>query len=151
MLMNEWHCVDQLQINQSIIFCNTAQRVELLAKKITDLGYSSFYIHSRMNQQHRNRVFHDFRLGRGRNLVCSGTHFLYHLFTYPVITSSCGSLFKVTDCYLRACWHLWVIGSVKKVSSAKFTQQILTLWLMSEPLNGQVWLKKVLINNWANK
>ena len=37
------------------------QRVELLAKKITDLGYSCFYIHARMNQEHRNRVFHDFR------------------------------------------------------------------------------------------
>jgi ATP-dependent RNA helicase DDX6/DHH1 len=62
----------QLQINQSIIFCNSTQRVELLAKKITELGYSCFYIHSKMNQQHRNRVFHDFRQGLGRNLVCSG-------------------------------------------------------------------------------
>ena len=61
----------QLQINQSIIFCNSTQRVELLAKKITELGYSCFYIHARMDQQHRNRVFHDFRQGLGRNLVCS--------------------------------------------------------------------------------
>ncbi|CAE1255531.1 DDX6 [Acanthosepion pharaonis] len=69
------HCLNtlfsKLQINQSIIFCNTAQRVELLAKKITELGYSCFYIHSKMNQQHRNRVFHDFRQGLCRNLVCS--------------------------------------------------------------------------------
>lgn len=69
------HCLNtlfsKLQINQSIIFCNTAQRVELLAKKITELGYSCFYIHAKMNQQYRNRVFHDFRQGRGRNLVCS--------------------------------------------------------------------------------
>lgn len=62
----------QLQINQSIIFCNSTQRVELLAKKITELGYSCFYIHAKMDQQHRNRVFHDFRQGLGRNLVCSG-------------------------------------------------------------------------------
>ena len=62
----------QLQINQSIIFCNSTQRVELLAKKITELGYSCFYIHAKMNQQHRNRVFHDFRQGLCRNLVCSG-------------------------------------------------------------------------------
>ena len=76
------HCLNtlfsKLQINQSIIFCNSTQvrfwtpsklaesshnfqRVELLAKKITDLGYSCFYIHARMNQEHRNRVFHDFR------------------------------------------------------------------------------------------
>ena len=62
----------QLQINQSIIFCNSVQRVELLAKKITDVGYSCYYIHARMSQPHRNRVFHDFRNGACRNLVCSG-------------------------------------------------------------------------------
>ena len=60
-----------MQINQSIIFCNSTQRVELLAKKITELGYSCYYIHARMAQAHRNRVFHDFRAGLCRNLVCS--------------------------------------------------------------------------------
>lgn len=62
----------QLQINQSIIFCNSTNRVELLAKKITELGYSCFYSHAKMLQAHRNRVFHDFRNGVCRNLVCSG-------------------------------------------------------------------------------
>jgi superfamily II DNA/RNA helicase len=37
------HCLNtlfkKLQINQSIIFCNSTNRVELLAKKITELGY----------------------------------------------------------------------------------------------------------------
>ncbi|KAB0406084.1 hypothetical protein E2I00_019205 [Balaenoptera physalus] len=61
----------QLQINQSIIFCNSSQRVELLAKKISQLGYSCFYIHAKMRQEHRNRVFHDFRNGLCRNLVCT--------------------------------------------------------------------------------
>ncbi|KAI6214418.1 RNA helicase [Aphelenchoides besseyi] len=69
------HCLNtlfrKLQINQAIIFCNSTQRVELLAKKITELGYSCYYIHSKMAQQHRNRVFHDFRQGNCRNLVCS--------------------------------------------------------------------------------
>ncbi|KHN80256.1 ATP-dependent RNA helicase cgh-1 [Toxocara canis] len=69
------HCLNtlfrKLQINQSIIFCNSTQRVELLAKKITEIGYSCYYIHSRMAQNHRNRVFHDFRQGNCRNLVCS--------------------------------------------------------------------------------
>ncbi|XP_046854118.1 DEAD-box ATP-dependent RNA helicase 8-like [Xenia sp. Carnegie-2017] len=69
------HCLNtlfsKLQINQSIIFCNSVQRVELLARRITDLGYSCFYIHSKMPQPHRNRVFHDFRKGECRNLVCS--------------------------------------------------------------------------------
>ena len=61
----------KLQINQSIIFGNSPQRVELLAKKITELGYSCYYIHAKMAQAHRNRVFHDFRAGPCRNLVCS--------------------------------------------------------------------------------
>lgn len=69
------HCLNtlfsKLQICQSIIFCSSAQRVELLAKKITQLGYSCYYIHSRMSQQDRNRVFHDFRNGCCRNLVCT--------------------------------------------------------------------------------
>ncbi|KAG0643481.1 P-loop containing nucleoside triphosphate hydrolase protein [Tuber brumale] len=69
------HCLNtlfsKLQINQSIIFCNSTNRVELLAKKITELGYSCFYSHAKMLQNHRNRVFHDFRGGVCRNLVCS--------------------------------------------------------------------------------
>ncbi|ODM96281.1 putative ATP-dependent RNA helicase me31b [Orchesella cincta] len=69
------HCLNtlfsKLEINQSIIFCNSTQRVELLAKKITELGYACYYIHARMNQADRNRVFHDFRKGHCRNLVCS--------------------------------------------------------------------------------
>lgn len=69
------HCLNtlfsKLKINQSIIFCNSTQRVELLAKKISQLGYSCFYIHAKMHQDHRNRVFHDFRKGACRNLVCS--------------------------------------------------------------------------------
>ena len=69
------HCLNtlfsKLQINQSIIFCNSTNRVELLAKKITELGYSCFYSHAKMLQSHRSRVFHDFRQGACRNLVCS--------------------------------------------------------------------------------
>eukprot|EP01059_Diplonema_ambulator_P021889 TRINITY_DN363_c1_g1_i1.p2 TRINITY_DN363_c1_g1~~TRINITY_DN363_c1_g1_i1.p2 ORF type:complete len:422 (+),score=224.84 TRINITY_DN363_c1_g1_i1:49-1266(+) len=69
------HCLytlfKRLQINQSIIFCNSVNRVELLARKITEFGSSCFYIHAKMLQAHRNRVFHDFRQGGCRNLVCS--------------------------------------------------------------------------------
>ena len=72
--LNICHLDVVFQINQSIIFCNSTQRVELLAKKITELGYSCYYIHARMAQAHRNRVFHDFRAGLCRNLVCSGNH-----------------------------------------------------------------------------
>eukprot|EP00158_Paraphelidium_tribonemae_P007893 Partr_v1_DN28388_c2_g1_i5_m79109 putative ATPdependent RNA helicase len=69
------HCLNtlfsKLQINQSIIFCNSTQRVELLARKITELGYSCFFIHARMPQHQRNRIFHEFRSGKCRNLVCT--------------------------------------------------------------------------------
>jgi ATP-dependent RNA helicase DDX6/DHH1 len=69
------HCLNtlfsKLEINQSIIFCNSVNRVELLAKKITELGYSCFYIHAKMLQAHRNRVFHEFRNGATRHLVSS--------------------------------------------------------------------------------
>jgi ATP-dependent RNA helicase DDX6/DHH1 len=34
---------NKLQINQSIIFCNSSNRVELLAKKLTDLGPFNFF------------------------------------------------------------------------------------------------------------
>eukprot|EP01097_Dermamoeba_algensis_P009594 TRINITY_DN6809_c0_g1_i1.p1 TRINITY_DN6809_c0_g1~~TRINITY_DN6809_c0_g1_i1.p1 ORF type:complete len:451 (-),score=106.70 TRINITY_DN6809_c0_g1_i1:260-1612(-) len=69
------HCLNtlfsKLQINQAIIFCNSVKRVELLARKITELGYSCYYIHAKMQQGHRNRVFHDFRNGACRCLVSS--------------------------------------------------------------------------------
>ncbi|KMZ62831.1 putative ATP-dependent RNA helicase [Zostera marina] len=61
----------KLQINQSVIFCNSVNRVELLAKRITEFGFSCFFIHSKMIQDHRNRVFHQFRNGHCRNLVCT--------------------------------------------------------------------------------
>ena len=61
----------KLEVNQSIIFCNSVARVELLAKKIIDLGYSCFYIHSHMPQEDRNRVFHNFTRGAARHLVCT--------------------------------------------------------------------------------
>eukprot|EP01130_Rhizamoeba_saxonica_P017822 TRINITY_DN8737_c0_g2_i1.p1 TRINITY_DN8737_c0_g2~~TRINITY_DN8737_c0_g2_i1.p1 ORF type:complete len:415 (-),score=88.98 TRINITY_DN8737_c0_g2_i1:49-1293(-) len=69
------HCLytlfKKLDINQSMIFCNSVNRVQLLAHRITQLGFSCFYIHARMQQSHRNRVFHDFRNHRCRNLVSS--------------------------------------------------------------------------------
>lgn len=69
------HCLNtlfsKLQVRQAVIFCNSVARVELLAQKIVGLGYSCFFIHSRMNQHHRNRVFHDFRNGACRCLVAS--------------------------------------------------------------------------------
>ncbi|KAL0209627.1 hypothetical protein RCL1_008465 [Eukaryota sp. TZLM3-RCL] len=69
------HCLytlfKKLDINQSIIFCNSVNRVKHLAMKITELGFSCYYIHSQMDQSERNQVFQNFRNGHCRNLVCS--------------------------------------------------------------------------------
>jgi ATP-dependent RNA helicase DDX6/DHH1 len=69
------HCLNtlfsKLNINQAIIFCNSTLRVELLAKKIIEASYSCYYIHARMSQWDRNKVFHNFRSGNGRCLVSS--------------------------------------------------------------------------------
>lgn len=71
------HClftlIKKLKVNQCIIFCRSMNRVELLARKITKLGFSCFYIHSKMTQSDRNRVFHEFREGKQkcRFLICT--------------------------------------------------------------------------------
>jgi len=71
------HClftlIKKLEVNQCIIFCRSMNRVELLARKITKLGFSCFYIHSKMTQNDRNRVFHQFREGKQkcRFLICT--------------------------------------------------------------------------------
>ena len=59
----------KLEINQAIIFCNTTKRVKLLAKKVFEMGMSCFFIHAAMDQQERNKVFHDFRNNACRCLV----------------------------------------------------------------------------------
>lgn len=43
----------------------------MLAKKIVELGYACYYIHAKMTQYDRNKVFHNFRNGNGRCLVSS--------------------------------------------------------------------------------
>ena len=71
------HCLNtlfsKLQINQSMIFCNSVNRVELLSlRKLRGAWlFVLFYIHAKMQQNDRNKVFHDFRNGSCRNLVSS--------------------------------------------------------------------------------
>lgn len=69
------HCLhtlfQKLEINQAIVFCNTTKRVELLAKKITEMGFSCYFTHAKMDQQDRNRVYHDFKHNACRCLVSS--------------------------------------------------------------------------------
>jgi len=60
-----------LTIFQSMIFCNSVRRVELLAKTIIDLGYSCAYIHAHMKTTERTKVLHDFYNKKFRHLVAS--------------------------------------------------------------------------------
>ncbi|EPR78466.1 ATP-dependent RNA helicase [Spraguea lophii 42_110] len=58
------HCLktllNKIEFKQCIIFCNNVNNVELLAMKVTDMGFPSYYIHSKMKQEERNKVFHNF-------------------------------------------------------------------------------------------
>lgn len=45
----------KLRIKQIMIFCNSALRVELLAKKILQMNMPCFFIHSKMSQGERNK------------------------------------------------------------------------------------------------
>ena len=45
------------------------KQVELLAKRITELGYSCHYLRPKTARAHRSWVFHDFRASLYRNLV----------------------------------------------------------------------------------
>lgn len=97
------HCLNtlfsKLEINQSIIFCNSVNRVELLAKKITELGYSCYYIHAKMQQANRNRVFHEFRNGATRHLVTSGE--ANHRISTSILLFTLFSQFSATNTFLN--------------------------------------------------
>eukprot|EP00438_Fugacium_kawagutii_P018981 Skav203847 [mRNA] locus=scaffold5703:37649:38215:+ [translate_table: standard] len=63
--------VSKLHINQAIIFCNSATRVEWLAQKIAELRIPCFFIHDSMKQSDRNKVFHTFRNVELRSILVS--------------------------------------------------------------------------------
>lgn len=149
-----------MQINQAIIFCNTTQRVELLAKKITELGYSCYYIHSRMQQEHRNRVFHDFRNGACRNLVCTGM-FPWKMqkihFKVPnsfvawdnIVSGNIHEIFEsliMHICLQKPCLHRYfpLIDAKKTLQSAKlFCDRLVKIyreWILN--LQRKTWRKK---------
>lgn len=58
-----------LDFNQCIIYCNKINNVQNLAEKITEMGYSCYFIHSNMSQDERNAVFHNFLKNKCKILV----------------------------------------------------------------------------------
>lgn len=65
--VNKLHCLKTIlskldKMNQCFIFCNSIHTVEKLAKRMTEFGDPAYYIHSKMRQEERNLVFHNFTL-----------------------------------------------------------------------------------------
>lgn len=58
-----------LDIRQCIIYCNYIHGVQMLAQKITEMGFSSYFIHSQMSQDERNTVYHNFSRNKCKILV----------------------------------------------------------------------------------
>ncbi|ELA46558.1 hypothetical protein VCUG_01936 [Vavraia culicis subsp. floridensis] len=58
------HCLITLlrkvKYTQTIIFCNRTKTAELLAYRITELGYSCYFLSGKMTQDERNTIFYSF-------------------------------------------------------------------------------------------
>merc|ERR1719159_1657503 len=127
----------KLEINQSIIFCNSVNRVELLARKVTELGFSCFYIHAKMLQSHRNRVFHDFRNGACRNLVSSD------LFTRGIDIQSVNVVInfdfpKHSETYLHRVGRSWRFGRLGLAVNLITLQDRQNLYRIEQELKTEI-------------
>ena len=60
---------ETLTISQSIIYCNTRNKVEWLERQMTDRDFSVSIIHGNMTQEERNGIMKDFRNGESRVLI----------------------------------------------------------------------------------
>lgn len=60
-----------LDINQCIIYVNSINHCQTLAKKITEMGFSCYFIHSNLSQDERNHIFHNFSKNKTKILVSS--------------------------------------------------------------------------------
>jgi len=62
---------DTLTITQAVIFCNTRQKVDWLAKKMRENNFTVSAMHGDMDQPSRDSVMEDFRGGKSRVLVAT--------------------------------------------------------------------------------
>ncbi|ELA41978.1 uncharacterized protein VICG_00995 [Vittaforma corneae ATCC 50505] len=60
-----------LDIDQCIIYVNSINHCQILAKKITEMGVSCYFIHSNLSQDERNQIFHNFSKNKTKILVSS--------------------------------------------------------------------------------
>lgn len=57
------------RVSQSVIFCNTRERVERLTRLLDEEDFSALFMHSGMPQEQRDDVLHKFKVGDSRVLV----------------------------------------------------------------------------------
>jgi len=62
---------DTLTITQAVIFCNTKQKVDWLAKKMRESNFTVSAVHGDMDQPTRESVMEDFRSGKTRVLIAT--------------------------------------------------------------------------------
>jgi ATP-dependent RNA helicase len=62
---------DTLTITQAVIFCNTRQKVDWLAKKMKENNFTVSSMHGDMDQASRDQVMEEFRSGATRVLIAT--------------------------------------------------------------------------------
>ena len=62
---------DTLTITQAVIFCNSKQKVDWLAGKMKDSGFTVSAMHGNMAQSQRDTVMEEFRSGSSRVLIAT--------------------------------------------------------------------------------
>ncbi|KII65725.1 Eukaryotic initiation factor 4A-III [Thelohanellus kitauei] len=60
---------EMLVVTQSVIFCNTKQKVEWLADKMTEANFTVAVMHGDMPQKERDAIMTEFRAGASRVLI----------------------------------------------------------------------------------
>lgn len=60
---------DTLTITQAVIFCNEKRRVNFVAEKMRERGFSVCSIHSDLDQKERDKIMEEFRDGQFRILI----------------------------------------------------------------------------------
>lgn len=60
---------ESLIITQAVIFCNTKEKVDWLAKKMKDGNFEVCKMHGEMSQKERNDIMQRFRKGESRVLI----------------------------------------------------------------------------------
>lgn len=58
-----------IEINKAMIYCNSKKTVESLTEELTKNGFIVSHMHADMDQEERDRVMMEFRLGASRVLV----------------------------------------------------------------------------------